>query len=126
MAEAIRLYTMGGAWQDHAEHVKGSLEAGKLADFCILDRDILSAAPDDIPNIRTFMTIVDGKVVHDTGDIQAFDSITKRITAMIKSEEADANIKLKAIEQFLKEIESAGKIIDLSAIDTDVKRRVGV
>ena len=35
--EAIRLYTMGGAWQDHMEKRKGSLEPGKLADFCVLD-----------------------------------------------------------------------------------------
>ena len=40
--EAIRAYTMGGAWQDHMEKRKGSLEPGKLADFCVLDGDILS------------------------------------------------------------------------------------
>ena len=69
VAEAIRLFTMGGAWQDHAEHIKGSLEAGKLADLCILDRDILNVAPEDIKDIRNLMTIVDGKVVYDTGEV---------------------------------------------------------
>ena len=45
--EAIRVYTMGGAWQDHMERRKGSLEPGKLADFCVLEQDILSVARGD-------------------------------------------------------------------------------
>ncbi len=69
VAEAIHLFTMGGAWQDHAEHIKGSLEAGKLADLCILDQDILNVAPDDIKDIRNLMTIVDGKIVYDAGGV---------------------------------------------------------
>ena len=69
VAEAIRLFTMGGAWQDHAEHIKGSLEAGKLADLCILDQDILSVEPHSIKDIRTLMTIVDGKIVYDAEQI---------------------------------------------------------
>jgi predicted amidohydrolase YtcJ len=69
VAEAIRMYTIEGAWQDHMEHIKGSIEVGKLADFCILDKDILTVEPHSIKDIRNLMTIVAGKIVYDTGTI---------------------------------------------------------
>jgi predicted amidohydrolase YtcJ len=65
--EAARLYTMGGAWQDHEEKRKGSLEPGKLADFCVLDRDILSVPADEIHTIKNLATVVGGKRVFEQG-----------------------------------------------------------
>jgi len=65
--EAIGMYTIGGAWQDHMEHIKGSIEVGKLADFCILDKDILTVEPHGIKDIRNLMTIVGGKIAYDAG-----------------------------------------------------------
>ena len=43
--QAIRMFTMEGAWQDQMEDVKGSIEPGKLADFCVLDQDLLTVEP---------------------------------------------------------------------------------
>lgn len=63
--EAIRAYTMGGAWQDHMEKRKGSLEPGKLADFCILDRDILSVDAEEIHTLQNVATVVGGKKVYE-------------------------------------------------------------
>ena len=63
--EAIRTYTINGAWQDHMEDVKGSIETGKVADFCIIGDDIFSLDPHKIGQIPVLMTIVDGKVVFD-------------------------------------------------------------
>jgi predicted amidohydrolase YtcJ len=65
--EAVRLYTMGGAWQDHMEKRKGSLEPGKLADFCVLDRDILSVEPEEIHTVKNVATVVGGKRVYEEG-----------------------------------------------------------
>jgi predicted amidohydrolase YtcJ len=65
--EAVRMYTIGGAWQDRQERIKGSIEVGKLADLCVLDRDILGVDPHDISGIRNLMTIMDGEVVYDDG-----------------------------------------------------------
>jgi len=65
--EALRGYTMGGAWQDHMERRKGSLEPGKLADFCVLDQDILSVAADDIHALTNVGTVVGGRIVYDGG-----------------------------------------------------------
>jgi predicted amidohydrolase YtcJ len=66
--EAIRTYTIHGAWQDHMEDVKGSIEVGKFADFCIIGEDILAVDPHKIGQIPVLMTIVGGKVVFDGSD----------------------------------------------------------
>jgi predicted amidohydrolase YtcJ len=63
LREAIRMYTIGGAWQDRQEHIKGSIEPGKLADLCVIDQDILSVDHHDISKINNVMTIMDGRVV---------------------------------------------------------------
>lgn len=63
--EAIRGYTINGAWQDRMENIKGSIGVGKLADFCILGEDILTVDEHKIKDIPILMTIVDGKIVHD-------------------------------------------------------------
>ncbi|MCP4627600.1 MAG: amidohydrolase [bacterium] len=65
VAEAIRMYTINGAWLDHMEKAKGSVEVGKLADFCILGEDILNIDPHEIGEVPVLMTIVGGKIVHD-------------------------------------------------------------
>jgi hypothetical protein len=67
--EAIRMYTMGGAYQVFREHELGSLEVGKLADLIVLDRDILRGPEDDIRDAVVLCTMVGGRVVH--GDLEA-------------------------------------------------------
>jgi hypothetical protein len=69
LAEAITSYTINGAWLDHMEKLKGSIEVGKLADFCVLGKDILTVDPHEIKDIRTLMTIVGGRVTYDAGVI---------------------------------------------------------
>jgi predicted amidohydrolase YtcJ len=61
--EAIRTYTINGAWQDGMEDIKGSIEVGKVADFCVIDRDILEIDPHQIGDISVIMTIVGGQIV---------------------------------------------------------------
>lgn len=46
------------------EDTMGSLEQGKLADFIVLDRDILSVPTDEIPDLKVLMTVLGGKTVH--------------------------------------------------------------
>lgn len=65
--EAIRMYTINGAWQDHMDDVKGSIEVGKLADFCVLGDDLLTIDPQKIRDIPVLMTIAGGKIVYDRG-----------------------------------------------------------
>ena len=63
--DALRLYTINGAYTTFEEGLLGSLEKGKLADLIVLDDDILSADPDRIKDIKVDMTVIGGKVVYD-------------------------------------------------------------
>ncbi len=62
--EAVRGFTSWAAFASFREKVLGSIEAGKLADFTIVDRDLLSVPPRDIPRARVLYTIVAGKIVY--------------------------------------------------------------
>ncbi|MEY2428179.1 MAG: hypothetical protein QOJ40_1064 [Verrucomicrobiota bacterium] len=63
--EAVHAYTVGSAYAEFAEKVKGTLAPGKLADLVMLDRDIYVSDPADIDKARVVLTIVDGKVVYE-------------------------------------------------------------
>jgi predicted amidohydrolase YtcJ len=67
VADAITTYTINGAWLDHMENIKGSIEGGKVADFCIIDEDILTIDPHKINDISVLMTIAGGNIVYDAG-----------------------------------------------------------
>ena len=61
--EALRISTMGNARLTFEEQIKGSIEPGKLADFVVLDEDILTADPKRIEQMKVLMTVVGGKPV---------------------------------------------------------------
>lgn len=63
--EAVRAYTAGSAYAEWTENEKGTLETGRLADFLVLDRDILTVAPETIDRARVVMTVVGGRVVYE-------------------------------------------------------------
>src|SRR6188508_2868889 len=62
--EALRLFTKGNSWFLRMEEKIGSLEPGRLADLVVLDRDYFTVPDVQIKQIKSLMTIVDGKVVH--------------------------------------------------------------
>jgi predicted amidohydrolase YtcJ len=62
--QAIRLYTINNAFLTFEETRKGSLEAGKLADFIVLDRDILTCPVDQIKDIQVEATYLGGTRVY--------------------------------------------------------------
>lgn len=61
---AIRALTSEAAWQLFSEHEVGSLEAGKLADFVVLEKDPRKVDPDMIKDIRVVETWMDGRQVY--------------------------------------------------------------
>ena len=65
--EALRAYTSGGAYASFREDDLGTLEAGKLADLVILNRDIVRADPDKLADAAVEMTIVGGRIVYERG-----------------------------------------------------------
>lgn len=62
--QAIRFYTINNAYLTFEEKEKGSLEPGKLADFIVLDRDILTCPADEIKDIQVMATWLGGKPVY--------------------------------------------------------------
>jgi predicted amidohydrolase YtcJ len=64
VAEAVHAYTVGAAFAEYQEGVKGSLAPGKLADLVVLSEDIFHIDPVEIENTRVEMTIFDGKIIY--------------------------------------------------------------
>ena len=65
IAQAVHAYTVGSAFAEHQETVKGSIEPGKLADLVVLSRDIFSIAPEEIENVKVDLTIFEGRVIYE-------------------------------------------------------------
>ena len=63
--ETVRAYTLGSAYAEFQENVKGSITAGKLADIVLLSRDIFKIDPNEIESVKVVMTMVDGRVVFE-------------------------------------------------------------
>jgi predicted amidohydrolase YtcJ len=64
VAEAVEAYTMGSAYAEFQENVKGSITPGKLADFVILSDDIFTISKDTIKDVKVLKTIAGGKVTY--------------------------------------------------------------
>jgi predicted amidohydrolase YtcJ len=64
VAEAVHAYTVGSAFAEHQEQIKGTLEPGKLADLVVLTQDIFRIAPEDLDKVRVHMTVFDGAVIY--------------------------------------------------------------
>lgn len=63
-AEALKSYTLWPAYGAFMEDQTGSIEVEKLADFTILDQDIMTIPEEEILNTKVLMTIIDGEVVY--------------------------------------------------------------
>ena len=63
--EAVDAYTRGSAYAEMMENDKGTIAAGKLADLAILSQDIFRVPVDTLPDTKSVMTIVDGKIAYD-------------------------------------------------------------
>lgn len=62
--QALKSYTLDGAFAEFEEDFKGSIEVGKAADFTVFDKNIMEVPEDDILNTKVAMTVVGGKVVY--------------------------------------------------------------
>ncbi|RJS59358.1 amidohydrolase [Bacillus sp. PK3_68] len=65
LAEALKAYTAGPAYGSFREQELGTLEAGKLADIVVLEKNLFDIPTEDIPDTKVQVTIVDGKVVFE-------------------------------------------------------------
>jgi predicted amidohydrolase YtcJ len=65
IAQAVEYYTLGSAYAEFAEHRKGTLAPGKLADLVVLSQDLFTIPARTILDTRPLLTMVGGRVVHE-------------------------------------------------------------
>jgi len=63
--EAIKAYTINNAYAAFEEEIRGSIEAGKLADITIFDRNLIEIPEEEILQAEVIYTVVDGKIVFE-------------------------------------------------------------
>ncbi|MFC1925891.1 amidohydrolase [Chloroflexota bacterium] len=61
--EALKMYTLWGAYASSEEEEKGSISPGKLADLAVLSDDPLQKDPEELRGLNVIRTIIDGKVI---------------------------------------------------------------
>lgn len=66
LAELLRAWTLGGAYDLEREDELGTLEPGKLADICVLDADAFSVDPRDARSLGVALTVSDGRIVYES------------------------------------------------------------
>jgi predicted amidohydrolase YtcJ len=85
VAQAVHAYTVGSAFAEHQEKVKGSIEPGKLADLVVLSDDIFSIPPDQIQKTTVDLTIFDGRIIFERPWFKVAQSFSGSSDSRIKS-----------------------------------------
>jgi len=65
MAEALRAYTLGSAYAMGIDDRLGTLSAGKVADICVLDRNLFACSPAEVLETKSVLTVLGGRVVYE-------------------------------------------------------------
>jgi len=68
--EALRTWTAGSAWFSTEEHQKGTLAPGAMADLAVLTGDYMTCPGEQIKNLTSVLTMVDGKIVYAADDFE--------------------------------------------------------
>lgn len=63
--QALKMFTLWPAYAAFEEGSRGTIEVGKLADFTILDKNIMTIPVDEILSAKAVMTVINGEIVHD-------------------------------------------------------------
>jgi predicted amidohydrolase YtcJ len=71
--QALRLYTHGSAWFSNDQDQKGTLTEGKKADLTVLSEDYFSIPEEDILDLESVLTMVDGEIVYAAEEFDEYD-----------------------------------------------------
>jgi predicted amidohydrolase YtcJ len=61
--QAVIAYTRGSAFAEFAEHEKGTLASGMLADLAVLSQDVFTVPPPELPKTTAVLTMIGGRIV---------------------------------------------------------------
>ena len=65
LAEALKAYTIGSAYQMWNEKITGTLEKGKYADIIVLDRNLFDIEHEEVLDAAAVMTMLGGKIIYE-------------------------------------------------------------
>src|SRR5688572_7978490 len=68
--QVMKLYTSSNGWFLREENQLGSIEVGKLGDLVVLNEDYFTVPEETIKKTSSVMSVVGGKIVHDTGALK--------------------------------------------------------
>jgi predicted amidohydrolase YtcJ len=68
--QAVMAYTTGAAFAEFKEREKGQLAVGMLADIAVLSADVFTVPVEQMEAIRSAMTMIGGRIVHETGVVR--------------------------------------------------------
>jgi predicted amidohydrolase YtcJ len=64
LEEAVHAYTWAGAYASFEEHLKGTLDPGKVGDITVLETDLRGVQPDEMGSVKVDVTVMDGELVY--------------------------------------------------------------
>jgi predicted amidohydrolase YtcJ len=70
LEDAVHLYTMGSAYNQHRENEIGSIEVGKFADFIVTDQNIFEVPIQEVHKTKVLSTVLGGKDVYISSKVQ--------------------------------------------------------
>jgi predicted amidohydrolase YtcJ len=70
LMDALAAFTIGSAYVSHLDRSTGTVEAGKLADLVLLDRDVFDRRAGPIGDARVLLTLVEGAAVHEDAALE--------------------------------------------------------
>lgn len=70
--KALKIYTQGSASLINQDNDRGTIKVGYLADLAILSDDYLTVDSEEIKNVKSNLTILNGKVVYGNGEFSKF------------------------------------------------------
>ncbi|MQA93706.1 MAG: amidohydrolase family protein [Streptosporangiales bacterium] len=68
--EVLRLYTADNGWFTREEDVTGTIEPGRYGDLAVPSDDYRTVPDEGLKRIRSVLTVVGGRVVHDAGSLR--------------------------------------------------------
>jgi Predicted metal-dependent hydrolase with the TIM-barrel fold len=132
--EALKAFTIWAAYGQFEDDIKGSLEAGKLADFVVIDRDYMKCPANELKDIQALTTVLGGEVVYQKdrstasviwqGVPMSFSIAPKNIEGKVFVEAAAIADKLGATINYTDDDETMdvtkdGKTVKLSVVQVN-------